>query len=160
MMAAPSVGHQRVVFKLGRKLGDYFDGKPCEPFISPIDVRLNYDKGNNNVVQPDLVVVCDKDKIDEKVIKGAPDLVIEIVSPNSVKMDTFVKFNKYQHAGVKEYWLVNPELRAIEVHLLENEMFVRAATYAMETEGEEPLEDVLYSRLFDGLSIRLEEIFS
>jgi Uma2 family endonuclease len=117
-MAAPTVEHQRISSELHGQLWTFLKGKPCRPFTAPIDVRLNARKGDNIVVQPDLLVVCDHSKIEKNSINGAPDLIIEILSPSSLRHDKLIKFNKYMEAGVREYWVVEPEIKTITVHVL------------------------------------------
>ncbi|MCL2376350.1 MAG: Uma2 family endonuclease [Defluviitaleaceae bacterium] len=109
IMASPSTVHQRISGNLFWKFREYLQGKKCEVFHAAFDVRLNWDKGDDTVVQPDLLVICDPDKIDEKGCKGAPDLVIEILSPSTHGHDTMRKFAKYTNAGVKEIWFVDPD---------------------------------------------------
>jgi len=118
-MAAPNAAHQTILLDLGSRFRDFLRGKTCKVFIAPFDVRLNYDAGDNTVVQPDVLVVCDPAKLaDGKAVKGAPDLVIEILSPSTSRHDRAVKFDKYRQAGVKEIWLVEPDLGVVEVHKL------------------------------------------
>ena len=120
-MAAPKVTHQRISFRLSNMLGDFLQGKSCEAFYAPIDVRLNANKADDTVVQPDILVLCDKTKIDSKdrSIIGAPDMIIEVLSPSSAYMDRVVKFKKYQETGVREYWIVEPEHKTVNVNLLD-----------------------------------------
>ena len=106
-MAAPSVNHQQVAINLSAEFRIHLKGKKCRVFASPIDVRLNADKGDDTVVQPDLIVVCDPKKIIESSIVGAPDLVIEVLSPSTERHDKVRKLAKYRDAGVGEIWLVN-----------------------------------------------------
>ena len=118
MMASPNVNHQSLAGEIYRKLGNYLEGKPCRAFISPLDVVL-YKKEKDqsqNVFQPDVFVICDPGKIDEKRIYGAPDLVFEIISPSSETLDYFKKFWLYMEYGVKEYWIINPETRRVFIH--------------------------------------------
>ena len=151
MMAGPSTEHQRMVMEFSIAFGSYLKGKKCEVFASPIDVRLNFDKGDNTVVQPDLVIVCDKEKIDKKGIKGAPDIVIEVISPSSIRMDRVTKYKKYQKYGVKEYWIVNTTERAIEVHVLENEKYAIDNVY---TVG-----DILKTEILEEFELNLTDVF-
>ena len=121
MMASPGRTHQRIAGSIYRKLGNYLDGKPCEPFISPFDVVLFekneiWDK-SQNVFQPDVFVVCDPEKNSEERIYGAPDFVIEVVSPSNSERDYYYKCNLYMKYGVKEYWIVNPETKNILVYI-------------------------------------------
>lgn len=108
LMALPTTNHQRISRKLLMKFGNHLEGKKCEVF-PPLDVRLSWEKGDDTVVQPDLLVVCDSKKIDDKGCKGAPDLVIEILSPSTAGYDMMTKFTKYCDAGVKEIWFVSPD---------------------------------------------------
>ncbi|RME94941.1 MAG: Uma2 family endonuclease [Bacteroidetes bacterium] len=114
MSPAPNLRHQRIARDLGLALGDFLRNKPCELFIAPFDVRLplpvdKQKKGKvDTVVQPDLCVVCDPDKLDEQGCNGAPDLVIEILSPGNSKREMRDKYALYEAAGVREYWIVDP----------------------------------------------------
>ena len=121
LMASPRVSHQDILFEIGYQLKTYLKGKKCRAFIAPLDVKLSGEKDNKkefNVVQPDIMVVCDQNKITEKNIQGAPDLAIEITSPNNPAHDKLVKLNLYQKFGVKEYWIVSLEEQIISVFLL------------------------------------------
>ena len=127
-MAAPNLKHQRVLGNLHRKFHEHLEDKTCEIFVAPCDVRLLADKNNgsddksdNTVVQPDLLVVCDPDKLaDGKAVKGAPDLVIEILSPSNASHDMVKKFQKYRNANVPEIWFIDPDTGTTQVFLLEN----------------------------------------
>ena len=102
-------GHQRIVISLLRQIGNFLDGKPCEVFTAPFDVRLfpEPDSSDKTVVQPDILVVCDEEKLaDNKACRGAPDFVIEICSDSSEGRDLIDKKKLYEKAGVKEYWVV------------------------------------------------------
>ncbi|MHB8893981.1 MAG: Uma2 family endonuclease [Candidatus Geothermincolia bacterium] len=116
---APSINHQRISRELLVTFATFLKGKKCEVFDAPFDVRLpapgESDETTNTVVQPDLVVVCDPSKLDDRGCKGAPDLVIEILSPDSVARDQKEKFLLYEQAGVLEYWLVHPTDRIVTV---------------------------------------------
>ena len=123
-MAAPSAIHQRILgdlYVLFRECADKY-GMPCEVFLSPFDVHL--DKDNYTMVQPDLLAVCGE--TDEEIVtryEGAPDLVIEILSPSSRQHDMILKYKKYMEAGVREYWIVDPEnLRVIAYYFEENDL--------------------------------------
>ncbi len=117
MSPGPSQAHQSVIGEIFAQLHAFLKDKPCDVFIAPFDVRLNAEGADNTVVQPDLMVVCDKSKLDGMRCNGAPDLVIEIVSPSSSGRDKVVKYNKYLAAGVKEYWLVDPDDKTVQVSL-------------------------------------------
>ena len=104
MSPAPTIKHQNVVITLAAKLKQALKGKPCKPFIAPVDVILSeYD-----VVQPDLLVVCQPEKIGEKAIHGAPDLVVEVLSPSTALKDMREKKALYERAGVREYLVIDP----------------------------------------------------
>jgi Uma2 family endonuclease len=121
-MASPSVAHQAIQRELLIDFGNWLRGKPCQVFAAPLDVRLfpKKDKSDNTVVQPDLLVVCDKDKLSKGSVDGAPDLVVEILSPSNYDSYLFLKFHYYLKAGVREYWLIDPETRQVQVHIYEN----------------------------------------
>jgi Uma2 family endonuclease len=122
MISAPSVNHQIVSGEIFGQFWNFLKGKPCQVFTAPFDVRLfpKDDGSDNTVVQPDLLVLCDASKIaDGKACRGAPDMVIEILSPSNAELPLLLKFTKYLKAGVREYWLVDPETRNIHVHILE-----------------------------------------
>lgn len=116
LMASPERLHQQILGKLYRIIADYIDEKGviCEVNLAPLAVYINDDE--YNYVEPDIFVVCDKDKLDRKGCHGAPDWIIEIVSPNSEKMDRKIKFFKYRTAGVREYWIVDSEKEMIEAY--------------------------------------------
>lgn len=124
-MSSPSVTHQRLLGKLYRAIADYIDSKKgnCEVFLAPFAVFLKKDK--KTYVEPDISVICDKDKITEKGCNGAPDWVIEIVSPSSQSMDYFIKLFKYREAGVREYWIVDPKDELINVYNFEKEDYIK-----------------------------------
>jgi Uma2 family endonuclease len=113
--------HQRLCFALARKIADYIDLKKgiCEVFPSPFAVFLNMD--DKTYVEPDISVICDKNKITEKGCEGAPDFIVEIVSPASRRMDYLTKSVKYENAGVREYWIVDPEKKRTTVYRYEED---------------------------------------
>jgi Uma2 family endonuclease len=114
--------HQDISSQLHGQLWMFLRGKPCKLYTSPFDVRLFYDAHDDGktVVQPDIMVVCDKNKISDKGINGAPDFVIEILSPSSLRTDKITKFNQYLNAGVREYWIVDPNDKTVAAHVLIN----------------------------------------
>ena len=125
MMAPPLRIHQRVSGEIARQLANYLDGKECEVYSAPFAVRLFEREGDrpedvDTMVEPDISVVCDRSKLDKYGCRGAPDMVIEILSPSTRRHDRLVKWSLYQRAGVREYWLVNPEEQSVQVLLLEN----------------------------------------
>jgi len=149
-MTSPSTSHQRILRKLSTKIDTFLEGKPCELFISPSDVRINYDTTDDTVLQPDLYVICNKTKLHERGYLGAPDLVIEITSPTTARNDKIVKFQKYLEAGVLEYWIVETENKIINRFVLDND------SYKLKAFGDG---DVIESLVLDGLSINLSEVF-
>lgn len=118
-MSSPSRTHQRILGSLFRKIANYIDSRkgPCEVDIAPFAVYLDNDEFN--YVEPDISVICDPDKLDDKGCHGAPDWVIEIVSPGSRQMDYFKKLFKYRTAGVREYWIVDPDKKRVSVYSFE-----------------------------------------
>lgn len=120
---APTLTHQDIVGFLHGTIWSYIrvKGGKCKVFISPIDVQLNADD-IYNLVQPDVAVVCDRDKLsDGKRCKGAPDWIMEVVSPSTKTRDYLTKLNKYQTAGVREYWIVDPEKEKVMVYNFETQ---------------------------------------
>lgn len=120
-MAPPSRQHQRIVLNLSRKIADYIEKNhgSCEINIAPFAVFLN--ENDKNYVEPDISVICNPDKLNDKGCVGAPDWIIEIVSPSSKRMDYFIKLFKYRTAGVREYWIVDPEKERVTVYNFEKE---------------------------------------
>jgi len=151
MSPAPTSEHQLISGELYGQLYNYLKGRPCRVFSAPFDVRLNFDGDDKTVVQPDILVVCDRSKIVKAGCNGAPDLVIEILSPSSGNRDRLLKFNKYLQAGVREYWIVDPECRVVEVYTLES------GRYAISVYGEDDTVDV---HVLEGCQIVLPEVFA
>ena len=125
MMAPPTRAHQKAVFELGRQLGNYLEGKKCEAYSAPFAVRLFERDGASpedvdTMVDPDITVVCDPSKLDDIGCKGAPDLVMEILSPSIQRHDRLTKFNLYQRAGVREYWIIDTSSKSVQVFVLED----------------------------------------
>jgi Uma2 family endonuclease len=157
MSPAPSTAHQKISMRLTGILYNNFNNHPCNLFAAPFDVRLLDKKKSINdseiftVVQPDLCVICDENKLDQRGAFGAPDLVIEILSPGNSKKELKYKFDLYEEAGVLEYWIVNPEEKTFLIYVLRDNQFI----------GLHPLieEDQIKSPLFPQLDFILEEIF-
>ena len=145
---APSSRHQMIVGSLFAHLFQHFQSKPCEPFVSPIDVKLSAD----DVVQPDIAVICDPTQIRETHIEGAPTLTIEVLSPSSHRHDRVRKLRLYARAGVQEYWLVQPYPSVIEVLQLTGEHYQIAGAYT-DTE-------TLHSPVFPDLTLDLSTVFT
>lgn len=121
MMSSPTVDHQAICMELSGQFRDFLRGKPCRVFAAPLDVRLfpREDKSDDTVVQPDILVVCDRTRLGRNSVNGPPDLVIEINSPSNTTGEMFRKFQLYLEAGVREYWIIIPELKQVQVHILE-----------------------------------------
>jgi Uma2 family endonuclease len=121
-MTGPSRLHQDIVFELAGQIRSYLKGKPCKGYTAPFDVRLPHkneaDAKIETVVQPDLSVICDLSKLDNLGCRGAPDWIIEILSPSTALKDMNTKRSLYEQHGVKEYWIVHPEEHWIMVYTL------------------------------------------
>jgi len=153
-MSAPSIDHQRVSRKLSTKIDNYLEGKRCEVFSAPFDVVLKNPNGEDNtVLQPDLCVVCDPEKLaDGKRCYGAPDWVLEIVSPSNVEKELSKKMHIYEEAGVAEYWVLRPEEKELDIFVLQDNGYI----------GLKPrfAGEVVSPQKFPDLQINLSEIFS
>jgi Uma2 family endonuclease len=156
MMSPPVRVHQEILTALVLQIGNYLNGKKCRVYPAPFAVRLFEKKedhpGNvDTLVEPDISVVCDPDKLDDIGCKGAPDLVIEILSPSTQRHDRVTKFNLYQEAGVREYWIVDPLSKTVQVYVLENGIFRAVESYAAE--------DVAEVRVLPGCTVTLSDVF-
>ncbi len=122
-MTAPQRLHQDIVFELGGQVRNYLQGKPCKGYTAPFDVRLprqdEADAKVETVVQPDLSVICDPSKLDKQGCRGAPDWIVEVLSPSTALKDMDSKRSLYQRHGVQEYWIIHPEDRWILVYTLD-----------------------------------------
>jgi Uma2 family endonuclease len=129
LMASPSIVHQGLLMELSTQFHIWLRGKPCRVFAAPLDVRLfpKEDNSDDTVVQPDLLVVCDKEKLSKGPVNGPPDLVVEIVSPSNTHKELFLKFQYYLEAGVREYWVIDPEGKKLQVHINENGHFLSSS---------------------------------
>jgi Uma2 family endonuclease len=158
MTPAPNIKHQGISFNLSRLMGNYLVNKSCRGFAAPSDVRLPKKKNKSDetiytVLQPDLYVVCDLSKLDDRGCLGAPDLVIEITSPKTARRDLKDKYQIYEQHGVREYWIVNPSDENVMTFVLDaNGKFQLAGLYAGD--------DKIPVHIFDGdLQIDLTEVF-
>lgn len=115
-MAAPTFTHQLLNGKIYNRLDTFVSKKKgkCVPAMSPIDVQLDCD--DKTMVQPDVIVICDRNKIINRCLYGAPDFVVEVLSPSSAKRDTAIKLRKYKEAGVREYWMIDPDKKKVIVY--------------------------------------------
>jgi Uma2 family endonuclease len=126
MLASPTVEHQAISMELSLQFARFLAGKPCQVFASPLDVRPfpQEDRKDDTVVQPDLLVVCDSAKLSKGSVDGAPDLVIEILSPSNGQKELFLKFQIYLDAGVREYWVIDGEGKQVQVHVYEDGHYI------------------------------------
>ena len=154
---APGTTHQAVSWDIAYYFANYFRKTNCKTFAAPFDVRLlDSKKSKNNqqvfsVVQPDICVICDEKKIDERGCVGAPDLIIEIVSPGNSKREMKTKYELYEENGVREYWIANPLEKNIMLYVLKAKKYHLKKIYFDD--------DAIESILFKGLVIDLKEIF-
>ena len=159
MSPAPSRRHQEISMNLTQVILPAFKNRPCKLFAAPFDVRLPKKKTEEvkdayTVVQPDLCVVCDLEKLDEQGCEGAPDLIIEILSPGNSRREMRDKYEVYEESGVREYWLVRPEDKSVQVFLLDEE---KGKFYGIQpfVDG-----DRMPSHVFPDLKVDLSEVFA
>jgi Uma2 family endonuclease len=132
MSPGPTVTHQDRAFELGRKLANWLEDKPCKVFMAPLDVFLpkmeresrdEIHDGTDTVVQPDVLAVCDPEKIHHDGIHGAPDYVVEVLSDATANKDFGVKLELYEKSGVREYWIIQPETATVFQYVLDGDTF-------------------------------------
>ncbi|WP_407307256.1 Uma2 family endonuclease [Desulfosporosinus sp. SB140] len=158
MQAAPSTVHQEILMEISRQIANHLKDKSCKVYPAPFCVRLTKGDEISNedikkVVEPDITIVCDKSKVDEKGCNGAPDMIVEIISPSSIKTDRIIKFNMYEKVGVKEYWIVEPEVKIVSVFVLqENGRYGRQEVYSEE--------DQITLNIIPDLTINLKLVFT
>ena len=159
MSPAPSLRHQRISRKIAENFYVYLNNKPCEYFIAPFDVRLldkkKSKKANKDiytVVQPDLCVICDKDKLDERGCIGSPDLIVEILSPGNSKKEMKIKYALYEEAGVQEYWVVFPSEYVLQQFVLNEK-----GKYELKNSFVE--DEIFTAHIFPDLQVDLGQIF-
>lgn len=153
--AAPKRIHQRISLKLATKFYTFLEGKRCQVYEAPFDVRFpktsNEDSQIFDVVQPDICVICDLKKLDDRGCLGAPDLIVEILSPSNNETELRYKFDLYESQEVKEYWIVSPENQTFTINTLIDQRYV---TSRMMTSG-----DVVESAVIKGFSLGLKSFF-
>ena len=153
--AAPRTNHQRVSGKIFAALYAFLQGKPCEVFPAPFDVRLPSRSLKNEdidtVVQPDLCVICDPKKLDELGCIGAPDLIVEILSPGNNRKELQNKYEVYEESGVTEYWIIHPDEGTLLIYMLENGKYIPSRLFT--------LGDVVRSKAITGFNLNLDEVF-
>ncbi len=153
LLASPKTTHQQVLGELFGIFYTWFKGKKCRPMLAPYDITLKRNNENINVVQPDLMVICDlEENLNEKdYYMGVPSLMIEILSESSRGKDAVKKLDLYMSTGVKEYWIVNPFNKEINVYLFDNYDVVKNFTYKNN--------EKVVSYIFEGLEVSLESLF-
>jgi Uma2 family endonuclease len=153
MSPAPGVNHQQIIFNLIKTFIIRFEDKECRIFSAPFDVRLTVPSApiNSTVVQPDICIICDENKLDEQGCNGAPDLVVEILSPGNSKHERQTKFQLYEESGVKEYWVVDPNNKEIIVFTLVEGKYKQQPAFR---EGM-----ILRSPLFPELKAAVDDVF-
>ncbi|WP_018212537.1 Uma2 family endonuclease [Desulfitobacterium hafniense] len=154
-MTAPTRIHQEIVVEILRQIANYLVDKPCKVYVAPFDVRLADAKAKadtiTNVVQPDIAIICDKEKLDDKGCLGSPDLIAEVVSPSSAAKDYIKKLNLYEKYDLREYWIIHPMDKIVMVYQLEQTgKFSRSTIY--------PFEETIPVGIFDNLTISLERL--
>ncbi len=157
MSPAPAREHQRVSAIIFAKIYNFLSNKKCEVYFAPFDVRLGETKDEadeeiETVVQPDIVVICDQNKLDKRGCLGAPDITVEILSPSTSYKDQTEKLLLYEKHGVKEYWIVNPDAKYAMIYCLEGVKYGKPE-YLTEN-------DILESRALEGLKINLSEVWA
>jgi prevent-host-death family protein len=153
LLASPAYNHQVSVSELFVIFYNWFKGKKCRPLTSPFDVTLTKNKDNINVVQPDIIIICDTDKIDASgKYKGVPALVVEVLSGSTKTKDMVKKLNLYMQTGVREYWIVDPDKKEVTVYCFEKHDIADHDTYMADM--------TVKSKVFNGLEVKLAEIFT
>ena len=164
MMASPTMNHIFIAGNIYRIFGDYLDGKKCAPVPDGATLFLT----NGEKYKPDMMVVCDPDKVSKKGVYGTPDLVVEVLSPSTARNDKGQKKKAYERCGVREYWIVDPVSGAVEQYVLENGEFLLRDVYTqylpddlkdMTDEERAAVVTEFKCSLFDDLTIRLKDIF-
>jgi len=148
VMEVPTRRHQGVLGEMFALLHAFLKGKPCKVYIAPFSVRLS--KNEESIFEPDIVVVCDKSILTERGCIGTPDFIVEILSPSTARMDKKLKYNKFQEAGVREYWIVDPERNLLEANVLTGDKYVMTVYDESETAPVSILE---------GCKINLADVF-
>ncbi|SEJ60559.1 Endonuclease, Uma2 family (restriction endonuclease fold) [Cyclobacterium xiamenense] len=153
--AAPRRIHQRISAKLLTRLYVFLENKACQVYSAPFDVRFptssKEDKSIYDVVQPDICVICDLEKLDDRGCIGVPDLIVEILSPGNSTVELKHKFTLYESNGVREYWIIHPETQDLLIYSLVDGKYVPSKLF---TSG-----DVVESKVIKGFKLDLEEFF-
>jgi Uma2 family endonuclease len=158
-MAAPSRRHQGISWQLTLTVGNAFLNKKCNAYAAPFDVRL-FDKSKSkkankdvySVIQPDICIICDEEKLDDSGCQGAPDLVIEILSPGNSKKEMRTKKQLYEENGIREYWVIDPERETVHQFVLgDSDVYAPPIIYVSE--------EIVYCSIFEELIVPLDKIF-
>ncbi len=153
LLASPAYNHQVSVSELFGIFYNWFKGKKCRPLTSPFDVTLTKNKDNINVVQPDIIVICDPDKVDASgKYKGVPTLAVEVLSRSTRSKDMLKKLDLFMQTDVKEYWIVDPDKKEVHVYCFEKHDIADHDTYMGDM--------TVKSKVFPGLEVSLTEIFT
>ncbi len=153
LLSSPVYSHQVAVNEIQGIFFNWFKGKKCRPLTSPFDVTLIKGKDNINVVQPDIIVICDTDKIDASgKYQGVPTLAVEVLSRSTRRKDMVKKLDLYMQTGVKEYWMVDPDKKELSIYNFEKHDIEDNNTYTGDM--------VVKSKVFNGLEFRLVDIFT
>lgn len=152
LLSSPSYDHQSIIMEIANVMYNYFKAKKCRPLTAPFDVTLTMDE-NKNVVQPDIVVICDTENVNEKGrYTGIPTLVVEVLSESTQKNDMLKKLNLYLHTGIEEYWIVNPMRKEVYYYRFAEQDIKDYRVYKdVET---------IQSIVFDGMEIPLKNMFA
>jgi Uma2 family endonuclease len=150
LMSAPNRQHQGMLSNLHGQFWTFLKGKKCKVYFAPFDVRLNADTLDDTVVQPDLLIVCDDSKLDKAGCKGVPDMVVELLSPSTSRYDRTTKFDTYLKAGIREYWIIDPETKILAAHILRDGNYI---IHPYTNEDKAPV------HVLEGFSIDLSEVF-
>lgn len=153
-LAAPSYAHQHIIHEIHGAFYIWFKNRKCIPLTSPFDVTLQKSKENICVVQPDIIVICDRENVDKNgKYKGNPTLLIEVLSPSTRSKDMLKKLDLYKQCGVKEYWIVDPQNTQIYVYSLENNDISNSKAYR------KGADDYVKSDYFEGLQVSMNDMF-
>ena len=153
LLTSPGYKHQVAVDEIYVTFYNWFKGKKCRPLTSPFDVTLVKRKDNKNIVQPDIIVICDTDKIDDTgKYNGIPALVVEVMSRSTRSKDMLKKLDLYMQSGVMEYWLVDPDKKEVYLYVFDKRDITDKETYIGDM--------TVKSKVFDGLEVRLSDIFT
>jgi len=152
-MSAPNTYHQFILMELAKQIAVFLTGRKCRVIPAPFDVRLFYeeDESDDTVVQPDISVVCDREKLGKEGCRGAPDFVVEILSPSNTAIEMHRKFNLYRDAGVREYWVLDGEHKTVNAHFFDGE------AVSMRAYGEKDRAPIA---VLEGLEIELGAVFA